>query len=146
MYRLTLSLLLVAACFRSAAGDRDAAAKKTGPELPTPQGKVAIFPADNPWNQDITKLPVHRDSATYIAALGAEQPLHADFGTVWQGAPNGIPYVIVPANQKKVKVKFAYADESDPGPYPLPDDAPIEGGPQATGDRHILIVAPAAGR
>src|SRR5207302_924115 len=69
-----------------------------------------------------------------------DRPLHPDFGTVYQGAPSGIPYVIVDGKQKKVPVTFTYGDESDPGPYPVPADAPIEGGPKAKGDRHVLIL------
>ncbi len=137
---LTLVVLNVAT-----AGDQGVAGK-TGPELKTPQGKVAIFPPDNPWNLDISKRPVHRDSATYIASIGVDKPLHPDFGTVWNGAPSGIPYCVALAGQKKVRVKFEYADESDAGPYPIPDDAPIEGGPNGDGDRHILIVAPSEKR
>ena len=59
---------------------------------------------------------------------------------MWNGAPNGIPYVVVGAAQPKVPVSFYYADESDPGPYPIPPDAPIEGGPNASGDRHVLVL------
>ena len=99
-----------------------------------------VFPPDNPWNTDISKLTVHSNSANFINSIGAEKPLHPDFGTVWQGAPNGIPYVIVKGDQPKVPVTFEYAHESDPGPYPIPDDAPIEGGPNSKGDRHILII------
>lgn len=99
-----------------------------------------IFPADNPWNTDISEYPVHPNSAAYIASIGAERNLHPDFGTVWQGAPNGIPYVDVAGDQPRVPVTFHYADESDPGPYPIPPDAPIEGGPDATGDRHVLVL------
>src|SRR6185436_10493092 len=71
---------------------------------------------------------------------GLTKTLHPDFGTVWNGAPNGIPFVVVRGTQAKVPVTFDYADESDPGPYPIPPDAPIEGGPQSTGDRHILVL------
>ncbi|MDH7569211.1 MAG: hypothetical protein QHJ73_06460 [Armatimonadota bacterium] len=98
------------------------------------------FPDDNPWNQDISKEPVDPNSARYIASIGTDAPLHPDFGTVWNGAPNGIPYVVVPGDQKRVPVRFQYAAESDPGPYPIPPDAPIEGGPNGTGDRHILVI------
>ena len=59
---------------------------------------------------------------------------------MWEGAPIGIPYVVVPGTQKKVPVTFKYADESDPGPYPIPPDAPIEGGPKGDGDRHVLVL------
>jgi hypothetical protein len=97
------------------------------------------FPADNPWNTDVSGEPVDPNSAALIAACG-NRGLHADFGTVWNGAPNGIPYVVVAGTQGKVPVTFQYAGESDPGPYPVPPAAPIEGGPNGTGDRHILII------
>ena len=96
------------------------------------------FPDDNPWNTPIDKLPVDANSATYINSIGRDKALHPDFGTVWQGAPNGIPYVVVGGQQPKVPLRFQYADESDAGSYPIPPDAPIEGGPNGTGDRHIL--------
>jgi hypothetical protein len=66
--------------------------------------------------------------------------LHPDFGTVWNGAPNGIPYVVVAGTQARVAVSFDYHEESDPGPYPIPAQAPIEGGANATGDRHVVIL------
>ena len=59
---------------------------------------------------------------------------------MWDGAPNGIPFVVVPGTQPKVPVTFDYADESDPGPYPIPANAPIEGGSHSTGDRHVLVI------
>jgi hypothetical protein len=111
-----------------------------GTMLSTPGGELAIFPADNPWNQDVSALPVHAQSAAYIRSIGAGKTLHPDFGTVYNGAPNGIPYVLVGAGQKKVPVTFDYAAESDPGPYPIPDSAPIEGGAQSQGDRHVLVI------
>ena len=98
------------------------------------------FPKDNPWNQDISRLPVDPRSAVLVANIGLDRNLHPDFGTVWQGAPNGIPYVVVPGKQPRVPVRFEYADESDPGPYPIPPNAPIEGGPNSKGDRHILAL------
>ncbi len=107
--------------------------------LPQAPG-CGIFPADNPWNQPVTQLPVDPDSPQYIAAIGAGSAVHPDFGTVWDGAPNGIPYTVVGAGQQKVPVSFQYADESDPGPYPIPPDAAIEGGPYGTGDRHVIVV------
>jgi hypothetical protein len=97
------------------------------------------FPADNPWNTDISSLPVVSNSATLIAACGLRN-LHPDFGTTYNGAPNGIPYVVVHAGQQRVPVTFDYADESDPGPYPIPSNAPIEGGSSSSGDRHVLVV------
>jgi hypothetical protein len=83
---------------------------------------------------------VHALSASYMASIGATVGLHPDFGTVWNGAPNGIPFVSVPGSQPRAGVSFTYADESDPGPYPIPSDAPIEGGPNSSGDRHVLVV------
>jgi hypothetical protein len=97
------------------------------------------FPGDNPWNTDISKSPVDPSSATLIASCGLRN-LHPDFGTTYNGAPNGIPYVVVHAGQARVPVTFDYADESDPGPYPIPPDAPIEGGASSDGDRHVLVV------
>ncbi|MDD4891498.1 MAG: hypothetical protein PHU85_16385, partial [Phycisphaerae bacterium] len=130
-------------------------APTTQPTLKTKFGDVAIFPPGNPWNQDISKLPVHPQSADFVRSIGEGKSLHPDFGTVYNGAPNGIPYVAVPADQKKVPVTFEYADESDKGAapagakpapnvgwYPIPDDAPIEGGPKSSGDRHILVIDP----
>ncbi len=106
---------------------------------PTVEG-VPIFPADNPWNTDISAYPVHPNSAQFIASIGAAAPLHPDFGAFWEGRPTGFQYVVVGGDQKRVPVRFDYADESDPGPYPFPPDAPIEGGPTAPGDRHVLVL------
>ncbi len=101
-----------------------------------------VFPADNAWNQDISKLPVDPRSDTLVASIGADKPLHPDFGTVYNGNPNGIPYLVISGEQakKRLPVTFQYADESDPGPYPIPLDAPIEGGPKSEGDRHVLVL------
>jgi hypothetical protein len=99
-----------------------------------------IFPADNPWNEDISREPVDPNSEALIESIGLTKPLHPDFGTTYNGAPDGIPYILVPGSQPKVSIKFQYSDESDPGPYPIPPNAPIEGGPQGTGDRHVLVV------
>jgi hypothetical protein len=101
---------------------------------------VQVFPPDNPWNRDVSSDPVDPNSANLIASIGLSTGLHPDFGTVWNNAPNGIPFVVVSGSQAKVPVSFTYADESDPGPYPIPSDAPIEGGASSTGDRHILII------
>ncbi len=98
------------------------------------------FPDDNPWNADVSQEPVDPNSDTLIASIGVERGLHPDFGTVWQGAPAGIPYIVVDGKQPRVPVMFQYPDESDPGPYPVPPDAPIEGGPSAKGDRHVLVL------
>lgn len=105
-------------------------------------GGCPLFPANNVWNADISRLPVAANSATYIASIGLGGHLHPDFGSgLYNGEPIGIPYVVVPGTQPRVPVSFQYAGESDPGPYPLPTNAPIEGGSQSTGDRHVLVVA-----
>jgi len=101
---------------------------------------IQVFPPDNPWNTRISDHPVHARSEAYIRSVGIEKHLHPDFGTTWRGAPNGIPYVVVGGDQPRSPVTFSYADESDAGPYPVPDDAPIEGGPDGRGDRHILVI------
>ena len=108
-----------------------------GPNAPI---SFRLFPADNAWNSDVSGLPVLSNSATYLTSIGLGVGLHPDFGTVWDGAPIGIPYVLVRGTQAKIPITFYYADESDPGPYPIPLDAPIEGGSASTGDRHVLTL------
>lgn len=98
------------------------------------------FPDDNPWNTRIDTAPVDPNSATLVASIGANDPIHPDFGAFWNGGPFGIPYVVVSRRQPRVPMSFFYASESDPGPYPIPPNPPIEGGPSSTGDRHILVI------
>lgn len=108
-------------------------------------GAIA-FLAANAWNQDISGAPVDPNSANLIATIGLAKGLHPDFGSgLYNGAPIGIPYVVVAGSQPKVPITFnAYGDESDPGPYPVPADAPIEGqradGGAFGGDRHVLVI------
>lgn len=100
-----------------------------------------LFPSDNPWNQDISQMPVDPNSANLIKSMGPNDVLHPDFGTTWRGRPNGIPYIVVAGTQLRVPINFrSYGDESDPGPYPVPSNAPIEGGPDSDGDRHVLVI------
>ena len=100
-----------------------------------------LFPADSVWHAPVSGLAVHPRSRAYLAAMGSGAGIHADFGSgTWEGGPIGIPYTVVPPGQPKVPVRFGYAAESDPGPYPIPPDAPVEGGPDAGGDRHVLVV------
>ena len=121
---------------------------------------LQVFPPDNAWNQDISAMPLHRDSAAIIASIGPDKPLeyNLDMG-----------FIIVPPNQKRVPVKLLdYPAESDPGPYPVPDNAPIENWPltrnedkkalpkpgqtleqlqrEGTGDRHVIVVDPVNGK
>ena len=107
---------------------------------------MQVFPKDNPWNEDISKLPIHKDSDRMIAQIGKDKKLayNLDMG-----------FLLVPPDQPKVDVKMTdYPDESDKGPFPLADGAPIEGWPleggqldalqrKGDGDRHVLIVDPA---
>ena len=100
-----------------------------------------VFGVDNIWNTPVDTLPLDPNSQAYVTTIGAGKGLHADFGSgLWDGGPIGIPYTVVSGSQPKATISFDYADESDPGPYPIPPDAPIEGGPQSTGDRHVLVV------
>ena len=118
------------------------AAKAKPPTLKTAYGEVAIFPVTNPWNKDVSKLKLHAKSQAWLQSIGLDKPLHPDFGTVWEGVPNGIPFVAVSPTQAKSTVPFEYADESDAGPYPIPPNPPIEGGPNAPADadRHVLMI------
>jgi hypothetical protein len=103
--------------------------------------RCQVFPKDNPWNQRVDKLPVLPDSGAIVRSIGVDGGLHADFGSgLYNGAPIGIPFTTVSKRQKKVHVSFDYADESDKGPYPIPRDAPIEGGRGSDGDRHVIVV------
>ena len=101
----------------------------------------AMTPTDSFWHADVSGLPVHAQSAGWVASIGSSAGLKADFGSgTWNGGPIGIPYTTVPGTQPRVPVSFSYDDESDPGPYPLPPNAPIEGGSSSSGDRHVLVV------
>lgn len=103
-------------------------------------GSCPVFPANNIWNMPVDKLPVSSNSSTYVNTIGSGVALHPDFGTTYNGAPNGIPYITVPGSQAKYPATFTYFDESDPGPYAIPLSAPIEGGSQGTGDRHVISI------
>ncbi len=104
-------------------------------------GGCSLFPGDNVWNTPVDRLPVHANSQAYVNSIGPTAGLHPDFGSgLWDGGPIGIPYAVVPASQPRVPVTFDYAGESDPGPYPIPPDVPIEGGSESSGDRHVLVV------
>ena len=130
------------------------------PEADRVLSALQVFPPDNPWNQRIDKLPVHDNSARIIASIGAEKPL---------GYNLDMNFVIVPPDQPRIPVKMLnYPAESDPGPYPVPDNAPIENWPLAKnedtralarpgqtlddiqrngrGDRHMLVVDPVNGK
>src|SRR5438093_1086286 len=103
-------------------------------------GNCPLFPADNPWNRDISNDPVDPNSNTYIATLnnGATKNLNFGFGL---GGQYGIPYTIVSGTQAKVPIQFTlYGNQSDPGPYPIPSNAPVEGLGQVAADKHVIVV------
>jgi hypothetical protein len=104
-------------------------------------GPCEVFPPADPWNVDISAYPVHPLSSTFIESIdlgSTTKRLHADFGT---NPEYGIPYVYVSPSQPLVPITYdAYGDQSDPGPFPIPPDAPIEGGAASGGDRHVLVI------
>src|SRR5438477_3022966 len=133
--RLTLAVMALAALASTAAAQRP---PDLGPNASL-NGRQVFLP-DDPWNRAIDREPVDPSSDTLINSIGRARPLHPDFGASWNGGPFGIPYIVVAGNTPKVPVTFQYRDESDPGPYPIPPNAPIEGGPNARGDRHVLVI------
>ena len=133
----TVACTTFAACSFSSAAPQGPAAESASirHDAAPIVGGCQIFPTDNPWNTNISQYPLDPNSDAYIAALPGN--LHPDFG---HNPHYGIPFVIVPKNQPEVPVKFHYKSQSNPGPYPIPPDAPIEGGPHANGDRHVLVL------
>ncbi len=112
------------------------ASSQPGPWHPCP-----LMPPEHALNTPIDHLPVEERSADFVRSIGAGLTLHADFGSAyWNGAPNGIPFNLVDRSTPLAEVSFEYATESDPGPYPIPAQPLIEGGPRSTGDRHILML------
>ncbi len=104
-------------------------------------GGCPMFPADNVWNADVSHLPVSSRSSAYIGSIGAGGSVHPDFGAgSWDGTTIGMPVTYVKGGQAPVKVSFDYADESDRVGYPIPPDVEVEGGQNADGDRHVLVV------
>lgn len=97
-------------------------------------GGCQMFPADNPWNKDVSNDRLDPLSPVYIAALPGNLSIFAD------SSGGGIPFNIVPAGQKKVPVEFKYWAHSDKGPYPIPPNAQIQGGRDSSGDRHVLVL------
>lgn len=127
------------------------------PEADAVVSAMQIFPADNPWNADVSRWPVHKNSAAIVASIGNDKPLRCN---------SDMGYILVPSNQKRIDVKLVeYPDESDKGPFPLPDGITIEGWPKSYttdrgaktpppledvqrdkanegGDRHAIVVDP----
>ncbi len=107
---------------------------------PHPDTRCATFPGSDEFNRDISDAPVDPRSDRIVAQINSDGAdlLHPDFGS---NPAYGIPFVVVPFAQPTVPVGFtAYGDESDPGPYPVPPGAPVEGGARSDGDRHVLVV------
>ena len=127
---ILILLLLISGCKK----DTD----KDGTQIPNEiaLGNLQVFPANNPWNTDISKEATDPNSDNIIASIGNNVNLHPDFGTVWENSPIGIPYNLVGKNQPLAIIKFQYTSESDPGPYPIPPDALTESGT----DKHILVI------
>jgi hypothetical protein len=123
-------------CIATAACKKESDISIIQPTQSTPTGSLQVFPADNPWNTDISKESTDPNSDNIIASIGKDVNLHPDFGTVWENEPIGIPYNLVGKDQPGRSVSFQYATESDPGPYPIPPDALIESG----SDRHVIVV------
>jgi hypothetical protein len=109
-----------------------------GAQARTPhEAGCPIFPASNPLNQEIAHAPVAPNSAVYIASIGLSAHLHPDFGT---NPAYGIPYTVVGPRQPRVPIAFSeFGEESEPGPYPIPPNAPVEGAGEE-GDRHVLVL------
>jgi hypothetical protein len=129
--RLAVATVLATALLAPAAA---AAPLPGAPDCP-------VFPASNVWNRRVDTLPLRKDSRPSVRSIGASLHLHADFGSgLWDGGPIGIPVTVVGGAQPRFSVDFLYEEESDPGPYPIPPDVAIEGGPDADGDRHAIVV------
>jgi hypothetical protein len=131
---LVAAVLVAIVCFVGVA-----AATSASYPLGRGTGGCPVFPKSSPWHEKIANLPVSPLSSEYIASIGADLDLHPDFG---HERAYGIPYAVVPANQPKVAIHFtAYGSQSNPGPYPIPAGAPVEGGQSASGDRHVIVLA-----
>ncbi len=149
-YLLLAFFLVLAACVKKSTSGDIGQNPPDGDTLacatqPSDVDSLQIFPADNSWNQDISTADVDSASTNILSAYAATG-LHPDFGSgLWDGAPIGIPFVVVCASQPKLPVVYRknsydgnYGDESDAGPYPIPLNAPIEG--NGTGDAHVIAV------
>jgi hypothetical protein len=132
---MAVRLAVVAACLLALSG-----ASAQALRLPSAP-KCPVFPTTSPWNQRVDKLPVAADSDAIVRSIGVGDHVHADFGSgLWDGGPIGIPITVVGNKTPRSRVSFEYASESDKGPYPIPRGVKIEGGPNADGDRHAILV------
>jgi hypothetical protein len=145
MHRLPLRLIAFGLCLASALiisahAQSNCAGISTGTDASL-NGFVP-FPASNPWNVNIASSPVDPNSANIMKTIGAGTTLHPNFGSgEYDGGTIGIPYLVVDNTQPLVAIDYtAYGNQSDPGPMPIPSSAPIEGEPNPSGDRHVLIL------
>jgi hypothetical protein len=136
--RARLGSVVLAVIATALVGVSGASALARAPSATGPhEYSCPIFPANNPINQDISDAPLDPGSAAYIASIGLTGHLHPDFGT---NPGYGIPYTIVGPHQPKAPVRFTeFGEESNPGPYPIPANAPVEGAGEE-GDRHVLVL------
>ena len=144
---LTLAALLCGIGTGAGAAARvraGAAAGAGGPRVPGTT--CPAFPADSVWNTPVRGLPVNRRSSAWLAHMAAGSAfLHPDYGPAGGGArPYGMPWQITSRHPKLVRIQFQYASESNRGRYPFSARTPIEGGPHAGGDRHAVMIDPAA--
>ena len=133
---LAAALVALALAIGLASGATRAAVSTPGPTL----AGCPVLPADDAFNQRVDQLPVAADSTSVLARIGLSAHVHPDFGTVYNGARNGIPFTVVSDPVRRLPVHFTYASESDGHRYPLPRGVAIEGGPHARGDRHVLVL------
>jgi hypothetical protein len=133
-HRVKLVLAAVAVLLALSGASAQALRLPSAPRCP-------VFPANNPWNQRVDALPVAANSDEIVRSIGVDDHMHADFGSgVWDGGPIGIPITVVGKKTPRSRVSFEYASESDKGPYPIPRSVRIEGGRNADGDRHALLL------
>jgi hypothetical protein len=132
-------LLLSAACTQAPLGETSSDHSAAGLQGPSIEG-CPVFPPDNPWNRDVSGDPVDTNSEAYIAFIQQSGGgTHIDPSLTRDGT-KGIPFIVVDANEPRVPVTFHSESQSDPGPYPIPGDAPIEGGDASHGDRHVIAI------
>ena len=136
---LSAGLLLLAGLVAGSA----TAGQGSGGGQTLPGTGCPAFPANSVWNTPVSGLPVDRHSAQWLRHMAAgSTDLHPDYGPGGGSSPYGIPWQITARSPRFVHVRFRYGSESDPGPYPFSASTPIEGGRNAGGDRHAIMVDP----
>lgn len=137
MRTITALFALCAACSGSF-GERPGTSLEPSSGPAPSIGDCQVFPAGNDWNRDISGDPIDARSSAYMAHMGAGSlKLHANFGS---NPTYGMPYAVVSGTQPRLPMQFLYSSQSDPGPYPFPEDVPIQAGQDSTGDRHAVVI------